>query len=255
MPLPHGGYVVPIDTLTNLAALPASSLIDGTHIYCNEVEDIYVLEKAGSHSADGLCVISATGGGYWVARNAGRWDDVLGSISQGTAGAALTYEVYRDTAFMMYFMRHDQDDALSFVFQFPHTWKYNTNVKPHLHVIPMADPSSSEDVYFTGYYAWTKAGGAALPALSSWTTFTKTQAIAPGDIYIQKLVSLVTITPPSEARGSTCLMLYVRRNGTSPNDTYTTSKSSGTSQANLGLVSADVHFQRINAGSEAETPT
>lgn len=96
-----GGSLAPIGTLANLALLAATSYPDGTRIYVNEVEDTYILEKVGSHVADGLCVIAAVGGGFWVARAAGRWDDVQGSIGQGAGTAALTVESYRDTAFQM----------------------------------------------------------------------------------------------------------------------------------------------------------
>lgn len=253
-----GGGLAPIDTLVNLGLLVATSYPDGTKIYVNEVEDTYVLEKTGAHTADGLCVIAAVGGGYWVARNVGRWEDVQGSIGQGAGAALLTVEAYRDTAFLMWYMRHDQNDALNFVFQFPHRWKYNTAVVPHLHILPAADPAVAQVARFDGYYAWSRPGYAAapLPALVGWTAFGPIDVtINPGDVYIQKIVSLGSVIPPAYVRGSTCLLIWLRRAGTDPGDTYTTPRSYGpTNAANIGLLSTDVHYRLANQGSETEIP-
>jgi len=253
-----GAFVAPIDTLVNLAAVPAGALPDGSMTYVNEVEDIYVLEKATSHVADGVTVITATGGGYWIARNYGRWDDVQGSISQGAGAGNLTLEFYKDTRFNMYFMRHDQDDELSFVYQFTHTWDYSKVVVPHLHCVPMADPASPLNIRLDGYFVWSRAGYAAypMPSLTGWTPFGVDVPVAPGDIDVQKIVSLGSISPPSWARESTCLLIYMRRNGTGLGDTYITSKASGGTQAaNLGLLSTDVHYRIKRQGTEAELPT
>ncbi len=250
------GTSAPIDTLANLALLVATPYPDGTTIYVNEVEDAYVLDKVGAHAADGLCVIAAVGGGYWVARNAGRWEDVQGSIGQGAGTAALTIEVWRDTAFLMWYLRHDQNDALNFVFQLPHRWRHTTAVVPHLHVLPAANPVAAQVVRVDGYYAWTKPGGTALPALVGWTPFGPINTpINPGDFAVQKIISLGAVTPPAEARGSTCLCIWFRRFGTDPGDTYTTNRTWGpTTAANLALVSADVHYRLAHQGSEVEIP-
>lgn len=253
------GFVAPIDTLVNLAALPAAPLPDGSEIYVNEVEDIYVLEKATAHTPDGVTVIAATGGGYWVARHQGRWDDMQGSIAQGGGASALTVEAFRDTAFLMWFMRHDQDDALNFIYQFSHRWDYVKPVVPHLHIVPMADPVAPQVARFNGYFVWTRPNYAAqpLPALVGWTTFGPIDVtINPGDVHVQKIVSLGAVTPPAWARESSSLLLWFRRNGTDPGDTYTTAKpGAGTPAANIGLISADVHFRANKMGTEAELPT
>lgn len=252
------GYIPPIDTLIGLAALPASQLPDGTQIYVNSVEDIYVLDKAASHSVDGATVLAATGGGYWIARLYGRWDDQQGSIMEGAGSAALTTEAFRDTAFLMTFMRHDQLDALNYVYQFPHRWDYTTVVTPHLHVLPCADPPTPLVARFNGYFAWSRVDYAAapLPALSGWTQFGPVDlTVNPGDLFVHKIVKFGAFSPPAWARESTCLLIWFRRNGTDPADTFNTSKTGGTQQANLGLLSSDAHFRVHKNGTEAEYPT
>ncbi len=254
-----GTSLAPIDTLANLGLVVATGYPDNSAVYVAEVEDTYVLMRTGSHTVDGLTVIAAVGGGYWIARNAGRWDDAQGSIGQGAGTAALTIEAYRDTPFLMWFMRHDQNDALNFVYQLPHRWNHATPVIPHLHVQPMANPVATQVVRVNGIYAWTRPDYAAapLPALSGWTTFGPIDTpIAPGDVYVQKIISLGSVAPPSWARGSTCLLIWFRRFGLDAGDTYTTNKTPGTGAANLGLISSDVHYRVANAaGSETEIPT
>lgn len=256
---PGGGAAsifAPVDTLVDLGSVDTGGAPNGSIIYVNAVDDIYALDLVGSYTPDGLTVIAAAGGGYWVSRFVGRWDDLQGSIANGAGAGLLTLEFYRDTRFNMYFMRHDQNDELNFVFQTSHRWKYDTDVYPHLHVVAMADPAVTQYVVIDGYYAWTRPNHTTqIPALAGWTTFSQTVPIEPGDIYTQKILSLGSITPPSWARESTSLLIYFRRYGTGPGDTYTTNKDHGTPAANLGLISSDVHYQANKAGSVLQIPT
>lgn len=182
------------------------------------------------------------------------WDDQQGDISQGVASSTLTYQAYRDTPFLMYFFRHDQNDVLNMRYQFSHGWNPQTDVLAHLHLIPMADPVSPEVAYFTGVYAW--AGfDLEVPALSSWTAFTASLTINPGDAFKEKFLPLFQATPAANATESDILLIQVQRAGTDPTDTYTTSKTGGTAAANLGILSADVHYSRNKVGTEAPIPT
>jgi len=251
------GYLsslAPVTLLSDLGGINTTGLPDGTSIYVNELEDFYILEKANTHTIDGLCVVAATDG-YWVAKQAGRWDDIQGPVEQGTGVSALTKEVWRDTPFQMYWLRHDQNDELNFVYQTSHQWKYDTAVRPHIHVMIGADPVSTEYIYIEGYYAWTRPNNVnALPAMSGWTYFSGSFAVNPGDINTQKILSLGSITPPSWARESTSIIIYFRRYGTSPSDTFNTSKTYGTPAANVAILTTDLHYQKIQLGSEKEIP-
>jgi hypothetical protein len=244
---------LPPTTLASLGSVVTTGLPSGAQIYVTDVDGVYEFESSGSYTADGLGVIAGNNGGYWIGEVVGRWDDAFGDIAQGQATAALTYEAYRDTAYLIYCMQHNQDDTLHFRFQFPHRWKYDTNVILHIHFLPLADPASDQDVHFDGYYAWSKIGGTAVPALTGWTTFSVTQTISNGDVYKQKIKTLATITPPSEARESTFLLVYLRRNS-GASDTYTTSKDHGTAQANVGLLGVDVHFRLNKVGTITDIP-
>lgn len=249
-------FEAPVGQLVDLASLVTG--IDGTLVYVADVDDIYALDPASVLVPDGVAVIAAAGGGNWVARTVGRWDDVQGSIGQGAGVAALTVEAYRDTAFLMWFLRHDQNDALNFVYQFPHRWDYAKPVVPHLHILPVANPLVTQVARFEGYYAWSRPGYAAspLPALTGWTTFGPIDVpIDPGGVYVQNIVSLGAITPPPWARESTCLLIWFRRFGTDAGDTYTTNKVGGTAAANIGLISADVHYRSSKQGTVVEYPT
>jgi len=243
--------VAPVATLSALAAIDTTSELDGAAYYVNEVEDWYILEKATSHTADGLCVITGLNGGYWVARFVGRWDDLQGSITEGDAKGALTWELYRDTPLKMAFFRHNQDDQLSFAWQLPHKWRPGTAVRPHLHCVPMA--SSAGNLYFSWSYCWA-VYGSVIPSNSSWTTGTTTKAIASGDQYKHIIVDFSSISPPVGAKESSVLLFFVSRLGTNILDTYDGSKTGGTAAANLGLLSADMHYQSTKYGTEQEYP-
>lgn len=249
------GGLAPVADLAALSALDATSVNEGNLIYVSSVDDIYVLDKTGSYTEDGLTVIAALGGGFWIARIVGRWNDLQGEIADGVAAGSMTFEPFRDTPFRMFFSRHDQDDELHFKYQFPHGWDYTKPVIPHLHVLPMSSPGADENAYFSGYYAWTRPFQDPIPALAGWTGFNATLVVPPGAAYVQRVVSLGTLTPPAIARESSILLLYVRREGTNILDTYSTSKASGTPAANLGILSSDVHFQFNKHASVTALPT
>lgn len=181
------------------------------------------------------------------------WDDLQGTIHgvQGTGQAGLTYEQYRDTPFSMDFFRHDQSDTLNIVYQMTHMWDSTTGVWPHIHVIPMA--SGSGNAYFEYSYSWLPIN-AELPVSASWTVGYKATTFTPEDQFKHKIVSFVTssIMPPEGAGASTMLFIKMTRLGNSPQDTYSTNKAGGggaTAQANLGIVAADIHYQKIKAGT------
>jgi len=244
----------PIATLAALTLLDGTSEPDGQAYYVNEVEDWYILEKASAHVADGLAVIAAVGGGYWVSRMVGRWDDLQGTIAEGDNTGALTWEVYRDTPFKMAFFHYLQDDKLSYVWQLPHRWKQGTKVYPHLHCIPMSAPASPQDLYFTIKYYWCITGSA-VPGVASWTDAAPvTHTIAAADQFKLLIIGMGGITPPALAKESSILLYQLTRVGTSALDTYTTNKTGGTVQANLALVSSDLHYQANKPGTEAEFP-
>jgi hypothetical protein len=182
------------------------------------------------------------------------WNDLAGSVQAGAGVSALTTEVYRDTPFLMSFFRHDQNDSLSFIYQMSHAWQPGTVVRPHVHVVPMADPVATQNVYIIGQYAWGSTTRV-LPANASWTAFTITFAINPGDAFQVKVIDTTNatgITPPADIDESDILCVYFQRNGANVLDTYTTGKTGGTAAANLGLLSFDCHFQIQKVGSLTE---
>lgn len=246
----------PVADITALAALDVTGLPDGTSVYVNSVEDIYILETASSHTVDGLCVVDAagTGTGAWVARHAGRWDDVAPSLLTGKTTSALVQEAYRDTPFQAQFFQHNKDEDLSLVFQMPHKWRRDTKVFPHIHWEPQVNPAATQVVHFDGYWTWSEFN-VATPALSGWTAFSVTVNVGTTDAFKQKITELVPagVTPPSGAKESSCLLVYLRRNS-GATDTYTTSKATGTATANVMLVSVDAHYQSDKFGTETEIP-
>lgn len=248
-----GEAIINVADAAALGAVDSDPLKDGTVAYVQDVDDLYTLTKLGGpYVADGIDIIAAQDGGYWLAQVEGRWDDLRQNPRQGNAASALTNEVYRDTPLLLLHFRHDQNDSLHFEFQMSHRWRGDTNVHPHIHVIPLADPASDEYAYFEGYYTWAPIGFSPIPALAGWTPFNATLTVSPGDVYKHKALGLATVAPPVSPTPSSVLLLYVQRSGTSGSDTYDTNKGSGTPAANLAIVSSDVHFRAEKIGTLTE---
>lgn len=184
----------------------------------------------------------------------GVWDDVQGSFLNGQAPTGdMTLEQIGTAPALAYFFRHDQNNSASFMYQFPHGWDPTTDVKLHIHCVPMADPAGAQVVVFSGSYAWSVVSQT-FNTGSSWTAFSSTHTVNTGDIAKQFVVPLATITPPGTAKESSILFVSIVRAGNDGADTYTTSKPVGTAAANVLGITADVHFRKTKAGTEIEFP-
>lgn len=248
--LQYGLTVAEVNDLSALTTLDVSGWDTGTRRYVNSIGDTYQLVTSGIDTPDGVAVVSATPSGLWYSQEEGRWDDVQGDISQGVGSAALTYEAFRDTGFLFYHFQHNQDDKLNMRFQLPHRCDTYRPINLHIHMIPLADPASPEVIKFTGAYAWAYPTFTT-PAVSSWTSILATHTVNAGDVNKAVILHLATITPPA-GKELAVLLVYVSRVGTDIADTYTTSKAYGTSQANLGLLSLDVHYRINKTGTSIE---
>lgn len=180
------------------------------------------------------------------------WEDHKEVIAEGTiASTDLTFEAYRDCPQIKPFVRHDQNNSVSLEIEMPHTWA-GTNVRLHVHTIPMVAPSPSPlNAYFSGSYYFGNRN-AELPAFTSWTAFNATIAVATGEEFIRKSTAVATCVAPVSPLDSDFLSVFIQREGDSPSDTYTTSKVGGTAAANLAFVAVDVHYQKLLTGSEEE---
>lgn len=185
------------------------------------------------------------------------WDDIQGPAYAAQFGlSAPTIEAYRDTPARLIFYRHDQDDAQTFTYQLPHRWIRDTEVRAHIHYIPMVTPASNEVVRLRYTYSWAHPDGE-LPAMSSWTQSTVdiTVPSSGADTFNKKITTLFTNTP-SGSKESSMLVLHLERLGSSSgSDTYTTGKASGTAQANFCVMSVDLHFQTNKDGTTNPIPS
>lgn len=181
------------------------------------------------------------------------WKDLQRPIEMGSGAAALVYELYASSPFKMYFFSHNQDDVLYFTHQMQHDWEVGTDVYPHMHVYPMANGAG--DVVLDGYYAWSRVGVSLPTTMAGWTYFKVARAFTADDQYDENVIGWGPITPPEWASESSHLLTYIRRPGASDvDDTYSTNKVGGTVTANLGLMSADVHYQLGKLGTVDQYP-
>ena len=185
-----------------------------------------------------------------------RHDDMLGNVQASAGISALTSEAYRDTAFVMPFFRHDQDDTLSLTFQFSHRRQLGSPLDSiHIHYVPMVNPVAIQNVYFSYSYSW-QTVDAVFPALVSWVSGNLTLPIGTTDAFKHKYAPLISaIAAPANEIYSSVLLFRITRLGTSPSDTYNTDKATppGTSAANLGLLYFDCHYITDRRGSVTET--
>lgn len=167
-------------------------------------------------------------------------NDMLGDVNTALGWAAVrTTEAYRDTGFIMNFLRHNQSDYFQQKIQMTHQKKLGANMNDyHLHIIPMANGSGDfcVDVQYCWVDIWWE-----FPAISSridaWTI---TIPLVAADQYKHKLVTLLTdVTPPASESVSSIFLVKITRNPAQ--DTYQTNKDHWTGSANVAVLYADAH--------------
>jgi hypothetical protein len=192
-------------------------------------------------------------GNDYVGGAGGPWDDIQGRITLGDAVANPTYEAYRDTPWKTYFLRHDQADELHFALQMSHAWDPTTEVRFHVHLIPMVNPAVAQKIVLTGQYAWASFGYAT-PADVDWTDFTGELTVGTSDAFKEAFVQCFSTTAPAAAQHESAILLIYLKRDSGGADTYTTGKSGGTAAANVAILSADCHYQKNKDGTSTEIP-
>lgn len=183
-----------------------------------------------------------------------RWDDLYGEIHEGTGGAALTYEGFRDVGFNMRFFRHNQNDNIFMTYQMPHCWNVSSSIYPHMHFVPMANGNGV--AIFDYVYTWQDVGDL-IPASSGWISGSISCSLSSSDQYTHMVRHFGPISPASSSfpRESSILFFKVERPGASnSSDTYQTGKDHGTAAANLGILFFDLHYQKNRAGTTSQFP-
>ena len=187
----------------------------------------------------------------------GTWTDLTGVFSVASGASALTSEAYQN-GFVLLFMRHDQDDQLSMLYQMPHGWAQNT-IEPNFHWMPCSAPTlnTTQSIDLGYQLAWLTPNVPDQVFPTTWTTGSLLLPVSASMLNIQQVTEVSTsgfAPPPGGNNTSSLLLLRLMRSGSvSPRDTYTTSKpGAGTAQANMAMLSIDVHYQSTRAGSSTE---
>lgn len=183
-----------------------------------------------------------------------RWTDLYAFIDDGTGPAQLTYEGYRDTGFFMRFFRYNQDDAIFVRYQMPHGWDPQTDVYPHMHMIPMGSASGTVKMNFA--YSWSLLNDGQLPAASGWISGSVSGSYTAADQYMQHVIQFGAIQPPASGSIESAILVFkVERPGSSDaTDTYHATKDHGTNSANIGVLFFDLHYRQIKAGTVNQYP-
>ncbi len=170
------------------------------------------------------------------------WNDLQGSVVEGAAGASLTFAAFRDTPFKFASFRDAQNDELHMVYQMPHSWDPGTQVRPHIHVIPLA--AATGTVVLEGQYLWV-ATFAEATANTTWTTFRVEHDILAAEVNKLDIISLFQSTAPAAVSESGLLLVYLKRSGSDGADDYA---------GNLAVASIDCHVQQVKIGTIPEFP-
>ena len=163
----------------------------------------------------------------------------------------LPRETYRNTDQYMVFMRHSVEDSMSFLWSMPHGW-CGTNVQPHIHIVPCADPATIKYIYFKAAWVWVTEAGE-IPTYGSWNHITPFQwAINPGDVNKQFKVPFPVVIAPAQPPELKALLWHFERVGDEIEDTYTDDKDAlpgQTGAANVAVLGIDLHYQTNSRGS------
>jgi hypothetical protein len=171
------------------------------------------------------------------------WDDLQVTATNAVGGAALSTQTFRDTNASMLCFPDAGTSYITFYAQMPHKWNIATSVRPHIHWVPRIAVSAPSTVIFTGRYVWAIPNGV-IPANASWTPFTVTVNLVPGDEYKALITSIAVVPPPSPAAPSDILIVALGRDATT--DTYNDGAN------NVGILSLDVHYQINRFGTVTE---
>jgi hypothetical protein len=184
------------------------------------------------------------------------WEDYnVSPFVAATGSSVITYEPWRDVAgSISAYLRHDRDVYLSYNFELPHAWDQLSNLMLHMHYAPCATPPPSTDLvaYFLLKYCYTKNGDE-IPADTGWTStnISVTIPFSGADLFKYKYKALATIAPPATPGAGLWLKVLLARLGTNLSDTFKTSKTLNTSQANFAIGNCGIHYRLKRGG----TPT
>jgi hypothetical protein len=181
------------------------------------------------------------------------WEDVFGDVGTALQGnTQWTLEQIRDTGFILPFLKYNENDYINMSFELPHAIKKGTEGRLHLHYIPEALPVTgvSDTVYWSYAWVWINMGEA-IPLEADWNTGTYSTVIDPTKQFCHCMTSIINMTKPDSSESS-MILVKLTRLGTNALDTYSVNKSSGTAQANLGILRFDIHVQKEKNGTILE---
>jgi hypothetical protein len=186
----------------------------------------------------------------WTHEEIGAWDDLRVPVFSTTRGGAKDPDIAKvldngagSQGVVTYLFDKAVEEELYFTVQIPHTWKYGTDIKPHVHWMPVADGAAGSKVCWGLEYSLSEHGA----------TFQNTTIIY-GDehIPIETLVadrhyvnSLGTISMAAVDSLSAMLICRIFRDatGTGGTDDYDNDSA---------LLEIDFHYQIDSQGSRFE---
>lgn len=166
------------------------------------------------------------------------WDDVLSDTaaarSGGTAPAftKIIDNVGGTSTGVYANVFSDATKDVHFVMQIPHSWAQGSNLRPHIHWMPLTDIANGETVDFDFEYAWVDVGEV-LPADTTEDPITYTSSGTTA-AHTHKMTSFTTITGTGHTVSSVLLCRVGR-------------KVSSTFGGDIAVLGFDFHIQKDSA--------
>lgn len=162
------------------------------------------------------------------------WNDMIGATAQGVGASSLTATAWGDSRWKAMTFTNNTD-VISMVYQMPHGWALNSDVRVHLHHTEVA----AGTVVFDYEYFWVSRNQAIpLTVAGNWTTGTTSITVAAGDVGKHLIDTLFNVTGLSGKAVSDCLLVSIKRNASTTVVPY--------------VLFVDAHVQYVSAGTVTE---
>lgn len=165
------------------------------------------------------------------------WDDLRFPATRGMSNP-VTYKPDFDSTNVGLLLDPASEEPIYIIAQLPHSYKPNTNIKPHIHW--QSTTSNTNPVCMKMQYKWYNAH----QVPPGWTTVYK-QVTPPGVAYKSTINTICEIAGTGKSESS-IIKIILTRDATNTADTY---------PADILLDEFDIHFQVEKIGTGNEYPT
>ena len=176
-------------------------------------------------------------------RTRGVWED-LRFPAQGINPPGAVSDPDRDTTTGFLLFAKAATEIIAGIAQMPHAWKHGSDIRPHIHIRSVADPSGTGATRWQLSYKWSSGFGT-VPAAYTTETITVTLPDHSGGLIVNTIGSFTKVDGTGFI-GSSLFEWKPARVGGDAADTY---------DDDAALVEFDFHYLANSSGSIEEFPS